>query len=246
MKFDAMSAVTGPYGRHILQGALGADAASVLNGQPLPDFGGHHPDPNLVHAKVIYDLAMLPDGPDFCAASDGDGDRNLIIGRGQFVTPSDSLALLAANAHLAPGYADGLKGIVADYPNVVVVIDDYTKMTNLPEKPDVIWTTENYHDFHNANADMGPFNKAMFDALKPGGVFFVEDHAAAPGAGLTVTKTLHRIDPASVQAEVTAAGFKLARTSDILHHAEDEHTSQNAEAAIRGKTDRFMFVFQKP
>jgi predicted methyltransferase len=142
--------------------------------------------------------------------------------------------------------ADGLKGIVADYPNVVVVIDDYTKMTNLPEKPDVIWTTENYHDFHNANADMGPFNKAMFDALKPGGVFFVEDHAAAPGAGLTVTKTLHRIDPASVQAEVTAAGFKLARTSDILHHAEDEHTSQNAEAAIRGKTDRFMFVFQKP
>jgi len=116
MKFDAMSAVTGPYGRHILQGALGADAASVLNGQPLPDFGGHHPDPNLVHAKEIYDLAMLPDGPDFCAASDGDGDRNLIIGRGQFVTPSDSLALLAANAHLAPGYAKGLAGLARSMP----------------------------------------------------------------------------------------------------------------------------------
>ncbi len=116
MKFDAMSAVTGPYGVHILQGALGADPASVLNGQPLPDFGGHHPDPNLVHAKVIYDLAMLPDGPDFCAASDGDGDRNLIIGRGQFVTPSDSLALLAANAHLAPGYAKGLAGLARSMP----------------------------------------------------------------------------------------------------------------------------------
>ena len=116
MKFDAMSAVTGPYGLHILQGALGADAASVLNGQPLPDFGGHHPDPNLVHAKEIYDLAMLPDGPDFCAASDGDGDRNLIIGRGQFVTPSDSLALLAANAHLAPGYAKGLAGLARSMP----------------------------------------------------------------------------------------------------------------------------------
>ncbi|NDE40554.1 MAG: alpha-D-glucose phosphate-specific phosphoglucomutase, partial [Betaproteobacteria bacterium] len=116
MKFDAMSAVTGPYGVHILQGALGADPTSVLNGQPLPDFGGHHPDPNLVHAKEIYDLAMLPDGPDFCAASDGDGDRNLIIGRGQFVTPSDSLALLAANAHLAPGYAKGLAGLARSMP----------------------------------------------------------------------------------------------------------------------------------
>ncbi len=116
MKFDAMSAVTGPYGLHILQGALGADAASVLNGQPLPDFGGHHPYPNLVHAKEIYVLAMLPDGPDFCAASYGDGDRNLIIGRGQFVTPSDSLALLAANAHLAPGYAKGLAGLARSMP----------------------------------------------------------------------------------------------------------------------------------
>jgi phosphoglucomutase len=114
--FDAMSAVTGPYARAIFQGALGSGPDSVLNGVPLPDFGGHHPDPNLVYAKHLYDLAMSPEAPDLCAASDGDGDRNLIIGRGCFVTPSDSLAILAANAHLAPGYKDGVVGIARSMP----------------------------------------------------------------------------------------------------------------------------------
>ena len=113
---DSMSAVTGPYAHAILEGALGAAPGSVINGTPLPDFGGHHPDPNLVHAHHIYELAMAPGGPDLCAASDGDGDRNLIIGKGQFVTPSDSLAMLAANAHLAPGYKGGLTGIARSMP----------------------------------------------------------------------------------------------------------------------------------
>ncbi len=116
MTFDAMSAVTGPYAKAIIEGTLGAAPGTVINGTPLPDFGGHHPDPNLVHAKEIYDLAMSADAPDLCAASDGDGDRNLIIGRGIFVTPSDSLAALAANAHLAPGYAAGLAGIARSMP----------------------------------------------------------------------------------------------------------------------------------
>jgi phosphoglucomutase len=88
----------------------------VFNATPLEDFGGHHPDPNLVHAKALYDTMMGADAPDFGAASDGDGDRNLIIGKGVFVTPSDSLAMLAANAHLAPGYKDGLKGIARSMP----------------------------------------------------------------------------------------------------------------------------------
>lgn len=116
MKFDAMSAVTGPYAHAILEDLLGAAPGSVLNGAPLPDFGGHHPDPNLVHAKHLYDLAMSDKAPDLCAASDGDGDRNLIIGRGRFVTPSDSLAILAANAHLAPGYRNGVAGIARSMP----------------------------------------------------------------------------------------------------------------------------------
>ncbi|MGE5369955.1 MAG: alpha-D-glucose phosphate-specific phosphoglucomutase [Chloroflexota bacterium] len=116
MKFDAMSAVTGPYAHAILEDMLGAAPGTVMNGTPLPDFGGHHPDPNLVHAKHLYDLAMSDRAPDICAASDGDGDRNLIIGRARFVTPSDSLAVLAANAHLAPGYKDGIAGIARSMP----------------------------------------------------------------------------------------------------------------------------------
>lgn len=116
MRFDAMHAVTGPYARAILEGELGAPSGTVVNGTPEEDFGGHHPDPNLVHAKDLHDLMMSDDAPDLGAASDGDGDRNLIIGRGIFVNPSDSLALLAANAHLAPGYSDGLKGIARSMP----------------------------------------------------------------------------------------------------------------------------------
>jgi phosphoglucomutase len=116
MRFDSMHAVTGPYAVRILEGMLGAPIGTVINAQPLEDFGGEHPDPNLVHAKHIYDLAMSPDGPDLCAASDGDGDRNLIIGKGQFVTPSDSLAILAANAHLAPGYKNGIAGVARSMP----------------------------------------------------------------------------------------------------------------------------------
>ncbi|WP_299132434.1 alpha-D-glucose phosphate-specific phosphoglucomutase [uncultured Amaricoccus sp.] len=116
MAFDAMSAVTGPYATEILENRLGAARGTVRNGTPLPDFGGHHPDPNLVHARELHDVMMEENAPDFGAASDGDGDRNLIIGRGIFVTPSDSLALLAANAHMAPGYAAGLAGIARSMP----------------------------------------------------------------------------------------------------------------------------------
>ena len=116
MAFDAMSAVTGPYATEILERRLGFAAGTVRNGVPLEDFGGHHPDPNLVHAHALYDTMMTPNAPDFGAASDGDGDRNLIIGRHRFVTPSDSLAMLAANAHLAKGYAGGLKGIARSMP----------------------------------------------------------------------------------------------------------------------------------
>ena len=116
LAFDSMSAVTGPYAVEIFEKRLGAPQGTVMNGTPLPDFGHHHPDPNLVHAKQLYERMMAPDAPDFGAASDGDGDRNLIIGRHCYVTPSDSLAVLAANAHLAPGYATGLKGIARSMP----------------------------------------------------------------------------------------------------------------------------------
>jgi phosphoglucomutase len=116
MAFDAMHAVTGPYAREILEGRLGFPAGTVRNGVPLEDFGGHHPDPNLVHAAELYDLMMSEGAPTIGAASDGDGDRNLIMGKGVFVTPSDSLAMLAANAHLVPAHAGGIKGIARSMP----------------------------------------------------------------------------------------------------------------------------------
>ncbi|NND40557.1 MAG: alpha-D-glucose phosphate-specific phosphoglucomutase [Silicimonas sp.] len=116
MRFDAMHAVTGPYATEILERQLGAPEGTVANGTPLPDFGEGHPDPNPIWAKPLVDLMMSDNAPDFGAASDGDGDRNMVLGRGVYVTPSDSLAVLAANATLAPGYAKGLAGVARSMP----------------------------------------------------------------------------------------------------------------------------------
>ncbi|GHC16826.1 alpha-D-glucose phosphate-specific phosphoglucomutase [Gemmobacter nanjingensis] len=116
MRFDAMCAVTGPYATEILENRLGAAKGTVTHGTPLPDFGGMHPDPNPTWAHELMAEMMGADAPDFGAASDGDGDRNMVVGRGVYVSPSDSLAVLAANAHLAPGYARGLAGVARSMP----------------------------------------------------------------------------------------------------------------------------------
>ena len=116
MRFDAMHAVTGPYAHRILEQQLGAPAGTVINGTPEEDFGGHHPDPNLVHAAELVAMTQGPQGVDFAAASDGDGDRNMILGRDFFVAPSDSLAVLAANASLIPAHADGIPGVARSMP----------------------------------------------------------------------------------------------------------------------------------
>ena len=116
MCFDAMHAVTGPYAHTILEGMLGAAKGTVMNGVPSSDFGKGHPDPNPIWAKTLMDKMYGADAPDFGAASDGDGDRNMIVGRGAYVTPSDSLALLTAHAHLAPAYSDGLAGVARSMP----------------------------------------------------------------------------------------------------------------------------------
>jgi phosphoglucomutase len=116
MRMDSMCAVTGPYAVEILERRLGAPAGTVVNATPLPDFGGLHPDPNPTWAKALMDEMMGAGAPDFGAASDGDGDRNMVLGAGTYVSPSDSLAVLAANAHLAPAYAGGLKGVARSMP----------------------------------------------------------------------------------------------------------------------------------
>lgn len=116
MCMDSLHAVTGPYAKAILEDKLGAKPGTVINGEPLEDFGGGHPDPNLVYAKSLVDKLFSDNAPDFGAASDGDGDRNMILGRNFFVNPSDSLAILTANAHLVPGYKDGLAGVARSMP----------------------------------------------------------------------------------------------------------------------------------
>jgi phosphoglucomutase len=116
MRFDGMSAVSGPYAKAIIEGMLGAPAGTVINFEPLEDFGGHHPDPNPVNAAELVALMNGADAPEFGAASDGDGDRNMIVGRKLAVAPSDSLAIIAANATVAPGYRDGITGIARSMP----------------------------------------------------------------------------------------------------------------------------------
>ena len=121
LAFDAMHAVTGPYAKTLLEEVLGAPAGSVRNGTPLEDFGGGHPDPNLTYAHELADLLMKGDAYQFGAACDGDGDRNMILGKRCFVNPSDSLAVLTANATLAPGYASGLAGVARSMPTSAAV-----------------------------------------------------------------------------------------------------------------------------
>ena len=131
MQFDAMHAVTGPYAREIFVNRLGAPASSVMNAIPLPDFGNGHPDPNLTYAHELVEIVYGKDAPDFGAASDGDGDRNMILGQRFFVNPSDSLALIAANAHLIPGYQSGLAGIARSMPTSAAA-DRVAKVLGIP------------------------------------------------------------------------------------------------------------------
>jgi predicted methyltransferase len=148
--------------------------------------------------------------------------------------PTAAASAIAADAH---------------YGNVTVLPLSYTERAlGLPRQVDVVWTSSNYHDIHNTLADAGMkgFNKRVFEALKPGGMYIVIDHAAASGHGTDDTKTLHRIDPETVKAEVTAAGFKLSGSSGALHNANDPHTAPVFEADIRGKTDQFILKFVKP
>jgi predicted methyltransferase len=151
----------------------------------------------------------------------------------------------AAGAPL-PGAA--VRSIAADphYANVQISVQRVAELS-MPEKADLVWTTQNYHDFHNIpDVDIATINKAVFGALKPGGTFFVLDHAAEAGSGARDTNTLHRIDKATVIKEVEAAGFKLKGESGILANKDDPHTAKVFDPAIRGHTDQFILKFTKP
>jgi predicted methyltransferase len=145
--------------------------------------------------------------------------------------------------------ADGVKALAADpgFSNVSV-IDGPISDLHAPQPLDIVWTSQNYHDLHNWTSaeNLAAFNKSVFAALKPGGVFIVLDHVAASGAPANVTETLHRIDPAVVKQEVVAAGFTFEGASDVLKNSADDHTAKVFDASVRGKTDQFILKFRKP
>jgi predicted methyltransferase len=138
--------------------------------------------------------------------------------------------------------------LTAALPNTVALFQPVDGPTT-PEKVDVIWTTDNYHDYRNPSfggADMAKFNKSVFNDLKPGGVFIIEDYEAAPGTAGTATNTLHRIESATVKQEVEAAGFKFERASKILANPDDDHTLRIFDPKVRGHADQYVLLFRKP
>lgn len=141
-----------------------------------------------------------------------------------------------------------VRAVAAEYPNVSV-IDAPANSLTAPEPLDLVWTSQNYHDLHDSfakPADLALVNKAVFNALKRGGLYVVLDHAAEKGSGLRDTETLHRIDEATVKSEVEAAGFKLSGESDALRNKDDARTLKVFDPAIRHKTDQFILIFRKP
>jgi predicted methyltransferase len=141
-----------------------------------------------------------------------------------------------------------VRAVAAEYANVSV-IDAPVNTLTAPESLDLVWTSQNYHDLHDSfakPADLALVNKAVFNALKRGGLYIVLDHAAEKGSGLRDTETLHRIDEATVKSEIQAAGFKLASESNVLRNKDDAHTLKVFDPAIRHKTDQFILVFRKP
>jgi predicted methyltransferase len=154
-------------------------------------------------------------------------------------------ALVPAGFAQRPGGLDALNALAAQYGNVTVVATDLTNFT-LPEPVDLAWTSENYHDMHNGpTPSFAGVNEATFRALKPGGIYFVEDHAAVAGTGTTVTSTLHRIDPAAVIEEVSAAGFALDAQSDLLANPADPKTAGVRDPSIQGETEKLAMRFRK-
>ena len=146
--------------------------------------------------------------------------------------------------------ADGVKKIAGEpgYGNIEVIGSSINDI-KAPEKVDVVWTSQNYHDMHNTMfgpANMTAYNKSVFNALKSGGIYIVIDHAAAKGSGSRDTEALHRIDPETVKAEVTGVGFQLVGESTVLAHPADDHTGKVFDAGVSGKTDQFLLKFKKP
>jgi len=218
-----------------------ATAAVADDARPAAD---RERDPNRKPAEIVTFAGVKP-GDIVAEVAPGRGYYTRILAK--TVGPNGKVyALVPAVMASRPGALDALNALAAQYGNVEVVAVDMAKFS-LPEPVDLVWTTENYHDFHNGPAgNIAGINGSVFAALKPGGTYFVEDHAAKDGTGTTATSELHRIDPAAVIADATAAGFVLDDRSDILANPADPKDMPSADPAIRGETEKFALRFKKP
>jgi predicted methyltransferase len=193
---------------------------------------------------------------EFSGIKPGDHVADFIPGKGYVtrlfskIVGDDGYVYAIVPAELPDRMAVSVGEIADDpaYGNVSVLRDPVNNFMT-PEKLDLVWTSMNYHDLHDeffGPADLSKVNKAIYDALKPGGIYLVLDHAAEAGSGVRDTDKLHRIDPAVVKKEVEAAGFELAAESDLLKNPDDDHSKKVFDPSIRGKTDKFIFKFRKP
>jgi predicted methyltransferase len=211
-------------------------------------------DPARPAADTARDAARKPAQiVAFAGVKPGDTVAELLPGGGYYtrilaktVGPQGHVyAVVPAAFAQRPGGLDSLNALAQQYGNVTVVAADLAALS-LPAPVDLVWTTENYHDLHNGpTANVAAVNKAVFQALKPGGIYFVEDHSAAAGTGTSATQTLHRIDPAAVKEEAAAAGFTFDAESDLLANPDDPKTVGVRDAAVRGETVKFAFRFRK-
>jgi predicted methyltransferase len=204
-------------------------------------------DPALKRAEVLAFIGVKP------------GDRVVDVVAGRFVRalsqavgPRGKVYAVepAEVVKVHPDVVNDIKGLAAmpDYANVELITSPIGAPA-LPKGVDAVFIRQNYHDLHDkfmGPADVAAFNRDVFAALKPGGVYVVLDHAAAAGSGLAATETLHRIDPATVKAEVTAAGFVFAGESAVLANPADDHTKRVFDPSLRGHTDQFLYRFRKP
>lgn len=196
----------------------------------------------------------VPEVIAFIGVQKGDAVADIIGGRltgalARAVGPTGKVYAVetAEVVKVRPDVLDNMHQLAAQVPNVVVSADPVA--SPLPKGLDAVFIRQNYHDLYDkfmGPADVAAFNKAVFAALKPGGVYVVLDHAAAAGSGIAATETLHRIDPARVKSDVLAAGFKLESQSSILANPADDHTKNVFDPAIRGHTDQFLLKFRKP
>lgn len=213
-----------------------AIAAAVADpGRPAADTAR---DPLRKPAQIVAFAGVKP-GDKIAEIAPGGGYYTRVLAKA--VGPEGKVyALMPGFFANRPGGLDAINALAEQYGNVEVVVVDYAA-TKLPEPVDLVWTTENYHDL--ANGDIGAVNAWAFAALRPGGTYFVEDHAA-PGTGTSATSTLHRIDPEAVKQQVTSAGFTLEAESDLLHNPDDPHVVSPRE--VQPTSDKFALRFRKP